>query len=493
MTGSRPFAPLGRGVLYNLAGVGAPAVMALLALPLLARTLGAERFGVLALAWSSLGYLALLNLGIGRALVQASARRGDAHDLPELVWTALVILTGLGLVGGATLFAIAPRAPDLLNLHGALARETTAALRVLAAAVPFTVSAAAFTAVLEARRRFGALNAVSVPLSAFNFLGPILALQVGEGLVPVMGVLLAGRIAGWCASLLLCIREVPAMGAGISVKRRHVRPLLAFGGWVTVSQLVSPLMVFGDRFVIAGVVSAGAVAYYATPQEAMLRLGGVAGAVAGVLFPAFSAGPGPARSARLMHLGVASVYLGVFPLALVMHVFASEILTAWMGAGYAAEGAAVLRWLALGLLVNGLARVPASLLLGRGRPDVPGQLHLAQLPLYAIALWVLVSYFGVTGAAIAWLLRASVDTAALYWIASRVVPERSALLRRVALLAGGGGALMVALAAIPHPWARAAAVAASLAAFAALGWSRLLGPDGRAAVRAALALPAQRS
>ncbi|HEU0301691.1 MAG TPA: hypothetical protein VFR37_19720, partial [Longimicrobium sp.] len=84
---------LARGVAYNLAGAAVPAVLGLLAIPLLAAGLGTARLGVLTLAWAVLGYLAVMHLGVGRALTQA-AGRGLGAGLAPTAWTALA-LTGV--------------------------------------------------------------------------------------------------------------------------------------------------------------------------------------------------------------------------------------------------------------------------------------------------------------------------------------------------------------------------------------------------------------
>ena len=41
------------------------------------------------------------------------------------------------------------------------------------------------------------------------------------------------------------------------------KALLSFGGWITVSNIVSPLLVYVDRFVIWSFISMEAVAWYA--------------------------------------------------------------------------------------------------------------------------------------------------------------------------------------------------------------------------------------
>ena len=73
---------IGRNVVLNLVGHAAPLVAAVFLVPPLVARLGVERFGFLALAWALVGYLALLDLGIGRTLTRLVASR--EKELPEL-------------------------------------------------------------------------------------------------------------------------------------------------------------------------------------------------------------------------------------------------------------------------------------------------------------------------------------------------------------------------------------------------------------------------
>ena len=52
-----------------------------------------------------------------------------------------------------------------------------------------------------------------------------------------------------------------------------------------------------------------------------------------------------------------------------------------------------------------------------GRPDLPAKLHLIETPIYLIIVWILISKFGILGAAIGWTLRALVDTMILFFMA----------------------------------------------------------------------------
>jgi O-antigen/teichoic acid export membrane protein len=467
---------LARGVAYNLAGAAVPAVLGLLAIPLLAAGLGTARLGVLTLAWTVLGYLAVMHFGVGRALTQAAGRRLGAGLAPT-AWTALALTAGAGVLAGVALLAAAGPLAAALRLPPGLEREAAASFRVLSLALPFTVSAPALSGLLEARGRFGRLNAVTACVSAATYLGPLAALALGAGLPGVVGVLAGARAAGWTALAVLCLREFPELRAAARPERGRAAELLRFGGWSTVSAVAGPVMAYTDRFVIAGALSASAVAFYATPQEVALRIGMLSGAVVGVFFPAFAAASAaadaPARVGRLLRGGWEAAFALALVPALALAAFAGEGLRLWLGAEWAAAARWPLAWLAAGLLVNSIAKVIAALLLGVGRPDVPARLHLAEVMLYLPLLFVLVHRFGIAGAAAAWTARAAGDAAALLWAAARVVPG-AAPAARAAAVAGMMGMGAVAVAALLGPvWMRAAWVALAACLTAAVALRRL--------------------
>ncbi|HEU4557069.1 MAG TPA: oligosaccharide flippase family protein [Longimicrobium sp.] len=460
-----------RGIAYYLAGSAAPALLALVCIPRIARALGAERFGILALAWTVVGYAAFLHLGLGRAVAQGTAARGARSDeLRPRVWTALLMTFTMGITGGTLVFLLAPSLVRLLDVPAGQAAEATAAFRVLGLVFPLTVTQPVLTGVLEARRRFGRLNAALFPGALVTFVGPVVALEFTRGLVPLVWVLAAGRALTWCVVLTLCLREAPELRAGPAFHHGQARALLRYGGWTTVSAVVNPLLVYLDRFVIGAALSAAAVAYYASAQEVVLRMGMVSGAVVGVLFPAFAGVPGHTgvRLAHLLESGVDAVVALVLPLALLLAAGAEPLLHLWLGREYAAEGALVLAWLSFGLVVNGLAKLPSALLQGVGRPDLTARLHLVELPAFVLVLGVCVWQWGMGGAAVAWVARVSADALALYWITVRRVPECRRAAVRAAMVAGCAAAGVGALRLAASPLLRVGLLAV---AGAALAWA----------------------
>ncbi|HLZ12314.1 MAG TPA: flippase [Candidatus Acidoferrum sp.] len=476
---------LARNTLWNLLGSGAPMIVAVFCIPILLRGLGKERFGVLTLAWALIGYASLFDLGLGRALTQLVAQKlgaGEEHEIPRLAWTSLLLMLMLGLAGTAVVFLISPwLVHGVLNVPAALQTETLQSFRLLGVSLPFVITTAGLRGLLEAHQRFGLINALRVPMGVFTFVGPLLALPFSKSLVPVVGTLVVGRILAWVAHLLVCVRAVPELGSSVIWDRSTVGPLLRFGGWMTVTNVVSPLLVSLDRFFIGAFTSMTAVAYYATPYEVVTKFLLLPGALTGVMFPAFAASfaQDGQRAAILFGRSVKSIFLVLFPIMLCTVALAQDGLSLWLGAEFAQHSFRVLQLLAVGVFLNSLAYVPFALLQGAGRPDLTATLHLIELPLYIGLLWWLIRARGIEGAAIAWSVRVSFDALLLFVLAKRFLPGKSRVRLRTVLLPGTALLILALATLVQGPVQKISFLFGTILCFVLVTWFRILTPEER--------------
>jgi O-antigen/teichoic acid export membrane protein len=114
-------------------------------------------------------------------------------------------------------------------------------------------------------------------------------------------------------------------------------------------------------------------------------------------------------------------------------LFAREGLALWFGHDFAEQAYVIAQILTIGSFVNCLALNPYTYLQAIGRPDVTAKIHLVELPLYLVLLWVLTTRWGVTGVAIAWSCRMALDLSILLVATSRQSTIMSEFTRRVAL------------------------------------------------------------
>jgi O-antigen/teichoic acid export membrane protein len=470
---------LARNTAYNLAGLGLPLVVAAAAMPVLARTLDPAAFGLLAIAWLVHGFAN--ELGFGRATTKYAAELEAGQDdarFGGVVWSTVALQAAIGVLGGAVLLAGArPLAESVLRLPAAFEADAIVAFRILAVTVPVIVVGAAARGVLEALQRFDLVNVVRAPMMTANFALPVAGVAAGMGIGGIVALLLVARVAALVAYGTLSVRAVPAL-LRPAVGWAELRRVAAFGGWTSVSGVISPLLIYLDRFLLGALVSVAAVAYYAAPFEVVARLLIVPASLVGALFPELSRlhGQGDARRVgELAARGVRYTLLVVAPAAVVLIALAPDLLRWWLGATYAAEGAVALQILAVGIVVNAIAHVPVTMLQGIGRPDVPARFHLLEVPLHVVAAVLLIRSFGVAGAAAAWTARVALDAGLLFAAQRRLARGAASALRAervpaMALLFGACAVLAAAVPWIDRPWARLAVASALAATTVAIAW-----------------------
>jgi len=415
------FDAIAHNTLLNLAGQAFPLLVGVFAVPVILRGLGIERFGLLALCWSVLGYFGMFDLGLGKATTRAVAEligQGELEKLPALAGTCLLSHAVVGLLGGVAMAALTPViATQVLKISPALVHEAKASLWILSAAVPIVVSSAALRGILEAGQRFALVNWVKAPANSLIFVLPAVGAQFHVGLPGIVLLIALGRLGAGFAYWALCYRAFPVLRNALRADTRLIAPLLSFGSWVTVSNIVGPVLAYLDRFLIGSIVSLSAVAYYSGPYELVARLWILPWSLVVTLFPAvavLSVHGAQVEMKQIYGRSVKAVVMVVGPLVLLLIFLAKDILRLWLGADFAQASAPVLRILALGVLVVSVANVPFTFLQSLGRADIPAKFHLLELPIYLSLAYGMISRSGIAGAALAWVSIMALDALLLF-------------------------------------------------------------------------------
>jgi O-antigen/teichoic acid export membrane protein len=425
---------IARHAIYNILGHAGPLIVALIVIPILVKNLGTARFGILHYAWMVVGCFSLFDLGIGRILTKLVAKKmseGREQDIPPLVWTSQVILFLLGVVLALLgAFSTPFLVEDILKIPGEIEQETIKVFFLLCLSLPIVISTASIRGVLEAHKCFGITSSIRIFVGMFSFLGPLVTLFFSHSLFVIVAVLVGGRIVGWIAHIVFCLRTVESLKTNISFAQEAALSVFNFGGWMTITNII--------HLLIAYLVSVTAVAYYATPYEMVTNFLIISGSIIKVLFPALTSSFIQNRhcTAPLFLRGIKHVFLIIFPIIALIVAFAHEGLNLWLGPEFAQHSAKVLRWLAIGVFLNSLLQVPFALIQSAGRPDLTAKLNTIELPAYIFSEWFMISRYGIWGAAVVWFARQVVDGIILFLLAKRILKDDVFLVRRVGIPVG---------------------------------------------------------
>jgi O-antigen/teichoic acid export membrane protein len=417
---------LAKNSIFNLLGQILPMLVGVLTIPYIVKGLGADGYGILSIAYMVLGYFSVFDLGLSRATVKFVAEHlspDKIHKVPELVWTSLTLLFGLGCAGGLLVAAFVPIAvTHFFKMPPSFVGQARTSLFILAASMPIMLGNDALRGVLEAAQRFDLVNYVKVPGSVCFYLFAALAIPAGIGVRGIVLLLVLVRLVTALAYLMLSFRVFPELRHKFHFSREAMRPLAVFGGWIMVTNITGPIFGYLERFLIASVLSVGMLTYYSVPFDLVGKVLIFPVSIVSSLFPYFSY-HGSRKGTEVADVTsrvIKYLLLVMTPVTAVLVFFAKDILTLWLGTQFASQSTIVLQLVAVLFFFNAFSLISFTSVQALGRPDLKAIWDLIALPIYAVGAWWLMRRWGIDGAALAKLLISIADCFLLYEIARRM-------------------------------------------------------------------------
>lgn len=330
---------LAANIAYFLANV----VIGVLLVPYFINTLGVAAYGLIPLATSVTGYVAIvvqsLNTAVSRFLT-VDLQREDYEAANRTFNTALFGLSAVILLMVPIVLAVAYFAPSIF--HVPAGQETGAVLLFLGVAAAFLIRSWSgnFTVQLFAYNRLDLQNLVNLTnlsvqtgliVFLFTFLGPDLAL--------VGGAYLVGAVVASGVSIVLARRVCPHLHLSLhAFDRTRMKDLGEMGWWVVINQIGSLLFLQIDLIVVNMLFGATFAGEYAIALQWVILLRAVAGVLSGVLTPTILSCYARNQTETLIKVSKSAVKLMGLAMALPIGLICGLgplLLTVWVGEEFA--------------------------------------------------------------------------------------------------------------------------------------------------------------
>jgi O-antigen/teichoic acid export membrane protein/2-polyprenyl-3-methyl-5-hydroxy-6-metoxy-1,4-benzoquinol methylase len=400
---------------WSLLGNILPLIVAVYFIPVLIKVYGVERFGLMTIAWSLVGYFGIFDMGFSRALTQVLSQRLVKNEqnnyVSEISNTTVQAMWLLGLVGSTLLFLIVPfLVQHVFHVSNVIFLETKKAFLILALCIPFVVNTMALKGIMDALELFRQSSIIRMCLGAGMFLMPYFASFFGVTLVYAFISLIILRIIIW-AMHFIAVRKTQIIAKNETFNVRWLKLLSKLSGWIAVSNFIGPLMIYVDRFLIAHLLGATAIAFYVAPQEVLTKIWIIPMGFTTVLFPFFARDwlNKPTNTGLALEHGLSYVLIAITPIALLIAFFSHTWLEWWLGKNFSSNSSTLTVWLLAGVVANSMAQILFAYVQGTGRTDLSAKLHMLEAIPYWLLLWFLTKHYGINGAAVAWFFRSIVD------------------------------------------------------------------------------------
>ncbi len=409
-------------------GLGLPFFAAIFSIPFLISHLGDSTFGILTLIWAVVSYFSLFDFGLGRSLtleLSIAYSKKQRDRILNLVFTSLVTLLVLGIIAGFFMVLFIPFV-SLEATGGVDSNQVKWCVFAMAIAMPAITLTSGLRGVLESKGEFKLINLIRFPMGLFTFLGPVFSIMIfGNSLLAICVFLVIGRIVAMFVHYVLVMKIFHKEGIYFKegrFQKGELKSLVYSGGWMTVSNIVSPLMTYLDRFFIGSSVSTAAIAYYVTPQELISKLSIIPISITSVFFPTVSSNIGNKEVLKKLYRDTNTLLLLIMlPLTGVFFTYSYEILALWINDGFAKKSSDAMAIISIGMFFTCLAQVPFSLIQGNGFVRFTAIVHLIELPIYCMVMYMLGVQYGVIGVALAWTSRNIIDYLIMLYKAKRII------------------------------------------------------------------------
>lgn len=394
-------------VLWSWVAVAFGLIAGIFLSPYVIHRLGAERYGIWALAFSFVDYFALVDLGFKSAVVKYVAQYRVTRELGEmeaLVSTGLAYFTGAGAVVLAASLLLSQYVSRLFNVlpseEGALRFLTI----TVGAGCALTAVSGVFTAVMEAHGRFDITSRILMIYNGVRAVGTFAVVYVGLELRSMGICILVAQVTAFLLTYASIRRLLPGLRFSVGLAQlASFRRMFSYGSRTLVANISLIVLNQDAPLLISHFLSTTFVGYWsfpfrliAYPVELVGRLGMVTGSKAAEL-TAHNRMDTIARMAIVVNRYCLLLFL-IIPVYL--SIFGFQLLKVWLTPSFAGFSAPLLPVLGFGLVVAIAAQYNStSILYGLGKHSSLAISVLVEAILSVACLWYVIPRYGLLGAA----------------------------------------------------------------------------------------------
>jgi O-antigen/teichoic acid export membrane protein len=409
---------------------GVNAIAGFIVTPFLLRGLGASGFGLWALVLSIVGYVSLVELGIGAATwreVAAAEANAARHTLDEVLGSSRLLYLAVSLIGVVVMVPVVAALPHLVNLPSHSVGQARVALSILAIAQALRFYFNVYSAALIGRGRFDLLALPGLVTSVATAAAQVGVVALTASVSALAAVMLAAAVATSAINRYVYVKAIGGTAPKLrTATRRCMRTLLRLGRYNAALSLFGTIAYNSDLVVIAIFLPTTSVAAYAVASRAVGLIRILATRVSDILLPTFADSSTRGDRAREFRLFSESVLVGL-TLALAgcaaLILFGPGLLALWLGTP-PAESTRITALLAGALMLQMPAISVFAYFSGTGALRAIAWYGAFQAALNLGLSLALVATIGITGPALATMFEVAVAGIVLPLLACRAMGAR---------------------------------------------------------------------
>jgi O-antigen/teichoic acid export membrane protein len=378
--------------------------------PLQVNLLGIESYGLIGFIATLQIVFSAFDLGLSSTLtreIASDSSHGKARSI-DLIRTATAIYWSFSLLVSIVLVALTSSISESwfkAQTMSALQLEKSIYIIILFLALRWPV--ALYTGIMSGLQKMVVINIIKISIVSVRLLGGIAVILAWRNIESFLLWTAFSALIEVVAYYLVCQRY---WQFALWKPKIHLGAIKAVWGFSLSMSVISILALFIsqlDRILVSRLETLNEFGYYTLAFNTAAITSLVISAVSTAMLPSFSAWQAkPVISvlqSRYLHAMNVTLYLvGGASFALIF--FGKLVLALWIGHDAAAGAFLPLALLAAGFWLNAAVSNAYSVAVALGKPNLPLMVSAASAIPYAAILYWLISHYGITGAAMGWLL-----------------------------------------------------------------------------------------
>ncbi len=420
---------LGRNLIAGLANSIWSALIGLAVVPFYLKYLGIEAYGLIGFFVTTQSLLQLLDMGmaptINREVARCSAS-GDLKEAGKLLHTLAVVYWGMAAVIAVLILALAPLIAEYWLQSKQLSPQTIShAVMLMGLVVACRWPIGLYQGALIGAQRLTVSSGINMTMVTIGSVGAIAVLALVSPTIEAffiwqscVGVAYAitMRTAAWR------IIGKPEQNSFDIGKLKSIWRFTAGMGGIGLTALVFTQL---DKVILSKMLSLDEFGHYMLATVVVSGLSVLISPLFNVMYPRFSAlvVTGEAEKLKeLYRLGTRMLATVLFPVAMVLALFAEDLVFVWTGnQAIASNVAPVIALLVFGSALNGVMYFPYALQLAYGLTWIPLAINTVLMCFLVPLVIYLAKAYGALGGAMAWLIAEVVYVMLGPWLTHRYI------------------------------------------------------------------------
>ncbi len=331
-----------RNTLFNYLAIISVTLIRFVAMPILIHGLGQDRYGIYATVMSVVGYVGLLDLGIGISLTKFVAEyyaKRDFQRLNEMLSTSLLLYLGLGVLGSAILIAFSSLfIQHVFDIPVSLWTEGRYVFWISALALFNGLTLGIFGNLLNGIQRQDVTRTITIGNALITYSGAILLVTMGYKLVAFMLFATVMDLLSFLVQIWIARRMLPEVRFFPRIfKKQELKQIVNFSFAMFINQLAARNVGVLDKLILGIFLPISNVTLYVVGFTLASFSFRIPSAAVLASLPAASELMAQDRMDAVHQLilrGMKFTGLMAIPIFTVMGVMAPDIVRLWMGSGH---------------------------------------------------------------------------------------------------------------------------------------------------------------